>query len=100
MPYNLYVKRVKTAQRTVLIRLNLLLGGNYWRITMDTFELLQDEMLKLRMNNQQPKYIYVGEFEYRELKGMADRATSKCKDEFMGIEVVRVNRNNHVNVTA
>lgn len=35
---------------------------------MDTFELLQDEILKLRMNNRQPKYIYVGEFEYRELK--------------------------------
>lgn len=31
---------------------------------------------------------------------MADRVTSECKDEFMGIEVVRVNRNNHVNVTA
>ncbi len=66
---------------------------------METFELLQDEILKLRMNNQQPKYIYVGEFEYRELKEMADRVTSECKDEFMGIEVVRVNRNNHVNVT-
>jgi len=67
---------------------------------METVELLQYEILKLRMNNQQPKYVYVGEFEYRELKNLADSVTSERKDEFMGIEVVRVNRNNHVNVTA
>ncbi len=35
IPANLYVKRVKTAQRTALIRLNKLLGGNYWRITIE-----------------------------------------------------------------
>ena len=78
----------------------MLLGGNYWRKMMEVCELLQDEILKLRINNQQPNLIYLGEFEYRELKNIADRATMDCKDEFMGIEVVRVNRNNHVNVTA
>jgi hypothetical protein len=71
---------------------------------MTTFELLHDKILRLRINNQQPKYVYVGEFEYRELENLADRASSfrendkRC--EFMGIEVIRVNKNNHINVTA
>ena len=67
---------------------------------MDTFELLQDEILRLGMNNMQPKYVYLGEIEYRELKVLAGMVTGEFKDEFMGVEVVRVNRNNHFNVTA
>lgn len=71
---------------------------------MYTVELLHDEILTLRMNNQQPRYIYIGEFEYRELEERAnraiiERAIGECKDEFRGIEVVRVNRTNHINVT-
>jgi len=66
---------------------------------MEVFELLHDEILKLRMNNQQPKYIYVGGFEYCELKKIMD-TTNEGKDEFMGIELIRVDRNNHINVTA
>ena len=67
---------------------------------METFRLLQDGILKLRMNNQQPRYIYIGDFEYKELSSKAFRAAAECKDEFMGIEVVRVNRTTHINVTA
>jgi hypothetical protein len=69
---------------------------------MNIVELLQDKILKLKMNNQQPAYVYVGELEYHELRALAHRVVSisEIKDEFMGIELVRVYRNNHINVTA
>jgi len=66
---------------------------------MGSIQALQNKILNLKMNNQQPKYIYVGDFQYRELREMADMVAIECNDNFMGIEVIRVNRDNHINVT-
>lgn len=65
---------------------------------MTIIDVLNDKLLHLQMINKEVNYIYLGESEYMDLRERAKELCDDYLDVFMGVEVVRVNRNNHINV--
>ena len=69
---------------------------------MNIADNIVSEIYRLSSLNNHPKYIYLGEEEYQDLKlfaGMISMAECGLRDEFMGIEIIRVSMPSHFNVT-
>lgn len=66
-------------------------------------EVLRRRLLLFRASYQKdPEYVYLGRQEWHELladhQGTLGRDPEKGKESFMGITIIRVNQENHLNI--